>query len=236
MSYIVGSLPPIKCWVKREFLYNFEQGHGELEPAIWVSLKALRGQVFRIESLLPNYGALYDKLPIHAYVWQQDHTGNLPIDILQLWDCMGYRFTIIEKIGRTAILKTIDSLHYGKGIVSNDLNNFWNNGSLLITADEQLGFIKKLYFGQLAFQKKSQDILKKMILKEDNASYQLSYMIGSEKSIDPNFWIVGYVEENKHPYFFVMHLKSTNAQFDNASLVNLLKTILLQQGFLKGVR
>ena len=48
MSYIVGSLPPIKCWIKREFLYNFEKGHGELEPAIWVSLKALRGQVFRI--------------------------------------------------------------------------------------------------------------------------------------------------------------------------------------------
>jgi alpha-tubulin suppressor-like RCC1 family protein len=29
--------------------------------------------VFRIESLLPNYGALYDKLPIHAYVW---HGGD----------------------------------------------------------------------------------------------------------------------------------------------------------------
>jgi len=99
MSYIVASLPPVKCFVKREFLYNFERGHGELEPAIWVSLKALRGQVFRIESLLPNYGALYDKLPIHAYVWRTDHTGTLPIDQLQLWDCMGYRFTIVEKIG-----------------------------------------------------------------------------------------------------------------------------------------
>jgi hypothetical protein len=54
---------------------------------------------FRIESLLPNYGALYDKLPIHAYVWQENYTGKLPIDILQLWDCMGYRFTIVEKIG-----------------------------------------------------------------------------------------------------------------------------------------
>ena len=97
MSYIVGSLPPIKCFVKKEFLYNFEKGHGELEPAIWVSLKALRGQVFRIESLLPNYGALYDKLPIHAYVWKNT-TSDLPIDTLQLWDCMGYRFTIIEKI------------------------------------------------------------------------------------------------------------------------------------------
>jgi hypothetical protein len=64
----------LKCFV--EFLYNDKKCHGELEPAIWVSLKALRGQVFRIESLLPAYGALYDKLPIHAYVWHKD-AGNL---------------------------------------------------------------------------------------------------------------------------------------------------------------
>jgi len=99
MSYLVASLPPIKCFVRREFLYNFEKGHGEYEPAIWVSIKALRGQVFRIESLLPSYSALYDKLPIHAYVWHTDNPAMLPIDTLQLWDCMGYRFTIIEKIG-----------------------------------------------------------------------------------------------------------------------------------------
>ena len=39
MSYIVASLPPLKCFVRREFLYNFTKGHGEYEPAIWVSLK-----------------------------------------------------------------------------------------------------------------------------------------------------------------------------------------------------
>jgi hypothetical protein len=99
MSYIVASLPPLKCFVRREFLYNFTKGHGEYEPAIWVSIKALRGQVFRIESLLPAYGALYDKLPIHAYVWHTDSPAALPIDTLQLWDCMGYKFTVIEKIG-----------------------------------------------------------------------------------------------------------------------------------------
>jgi hypothetical protein len=80
-------------------LYNFTKGHGEYEPAIWVSIKALRGQVFRIESLLLAYGALYDKLPIHAYVWNTNSPASLPIDTLQLWDCMGYKFTVIEKIG-----------------------------------------------------------------------------------------------------------------------------------------
>jgi hypothetical protein len=123
MSYIVGSLPPIKCFVKREFLYNFEKGHGELEPAIWVSIKALRGQVFRIESLLPNYGALYDKLPIHAYVWKEN-ASNLPLDTLELWDCMGYRFTIIEKIG----LRNLGVKFLGK-------DKEWNHGHYMFTVD-----------------------------------------------------------------------------------------------------
>ena len=94
MSYIVASLPPFKCFVRREFLYNEHKGHGELEPAIWVSLKALRGQVFRIESLLPAYSALYDKLPISAFLsWNPDHpdkpkppTPDLALTDLQFWN------------------------------------------------------------------------------------------------------------------------------------------------------
>ena len=129
MSYLIASLPPVKCYVKREFLYNFEKGHGELEPAIWVSLKALRGQVFRIESLLPGYGALYDKLPIHAYVWRNqtdifEEKNDLPVDLLQLWDCMGYSFTIMEKIG----LRNLGVKFLGK-------DKHWHFGHYLFTVD-----------------------------------------------------------------------------------------------------
>jgi hypothetical protein len=129
MSYLLASLPPIKCFVKREFLYNFEKGYGELEPAIWVSLKALRGQVFRIECLLPGYGALYDKLPIHAYVWHNEpglygNGNDLPIDVLQLWDCMGYSFTIVEKIG----LRNLGVKFLGK-------DKKWHFGNYLFTVD-----------------------------------------------------------------------------------------------------
>jgi hypothetical protein len=129
MSYIIASLPPIKCFVRREFLYNFTKGFGELEPAVWVSIKALRGQVFRIESLLPEYGALYDKLPLHAYVWREDVFSNdedvdLPIDTLQLWDCMGYRFTVLEKIG----LRNLGVKFLGK-------DKAWHHGRYLFTVD-----------------------------------------------------------------------------------------------------
>jgi beta-lactamase class D len=68
------------------------------------------------------------------------------------------------------VSKAIDSIQYGKGIVSANKDGFWSDGSLLITADEQLGFIKRLYFKGLPFQKRSQELFRKMILKDQNSN------------------------------------------------------------------
>jgi beta-lactamase class D len=143
---------------------------------------------------------------------------------------------LIQEIGRTAILKVIDSLRYGKGIVSADMTQFWSDNSLKITPDEQLGLIKRLYFNQLYFQKRSQDIVKKMILKEDNASYKLSYISTTSSNANRQSWVLGYIEENKHVYFFVLSTKSLKAEDLPNKNIEVLKQILLQQGFLKGRR
>ena len=97
MSFLVGNIPPVKCFVKAEYLYNQTKRHGELEPCVWLTAKCIKGQALRIESLLTNYGALYDKLPISAYVWKAAGNSVLPLDYLQIWDCLSYEFTVIEK-------------------------------------------------------------------------------------------------------------------------------------------
>ena len=97
MAHIVANLPAVRCFVRKEFLYDFQKGHGELEPCWWVSIKSLRGQAFRIEAYLNNYGALYDKLPLHAFCWKPIVGEPLPLDYLQLWDCLSYDITVIKK-------------------------------------------------------------------------------------------------------------------------------------------
>ena len=96
MAHIVANLPAIKCFVRKEFLYDFEKGHGELVPCWWISIKSLRGQAFRIEAYLNEYGALYDKLPLHAFCWKEI-TEEMPLDQLQLWDCLSYDIAVIKK-------------------------------------------------------------------------------------------------------------------------------------------
>jgi hypothetical protein len=80
---------------------------------VWVTIKSIRGQAFRIESYLPNYGALYDKLPLHAFVSRTtdiEPEKFLPLDSLQIWDCFSYDFTVIQK----SFLRNLTAKFYAK--------------------------------------------------------------------------------------------------------------------------
>ena len=72
MSFVCP-LPPEKVLVRPEYLYDFDPEHDddELIEGVWVSVKSIRGQAFRFETYLPEFGALYDKLPISAFYWRR---------------------------------------------------------------------------------------------------------------------------------------------------------------------
>ena len=112
MSYLVANLPPIQCYIRKEYLYDFQTGFGEFEPCYWVSVKSIKGRALYIESLITNYGALYDKLPISAYVWKTNLKEDelLPLDFLEIWDAFSYNISIIEK----STLKKLDVMVYMK--------------------------------------------------------------------------------------------------------------------------
>jgi hypothetical protein len=86
--------------VRPEYLYDFQcDKDAPLVEGIWVSVKALRGEAFRFETYLPEYGALYDKLPISAFYWSAALPAgdDLPLDVLQIWDALSYHVTVVEK-------------------------------------------------------------------------------------------------------------------------------------------
>ena len=53
-------------WVRKEYLQDGQSGHGEFVEGHWVTAKSMPGRAFYFETYLPEYGALYDKLPISA--------------------------------------------------------------------------------------------------------------------------------------------------------------------------
>lgn len=112
MSFVCP-LPPEKVWIRAEYLYDFDPNYeGDLIEGVWVSVKSIRGQAFRFETYLPEFGALYDKLPIDAFLWDYhcDLGDRLPLDVLQIWDCMSYHIELIEK----PFLKGLRAEFFGK--------------------------------------------------------------------------------------------------------------------------
>ena len=86
MAFLVANLPPIKVYVKKEYLYDHEKGPGELVEGVWISVKSIEGRALYFETYLPEYGALYDKIPISAFVTSPDIKDNLGLEELELWD------------------------------------------------------------------------------------------------------------------------------------------------------
>lgn len=141
-----------------------------------------------------------------------------------------------RRIGKDTMKRWVDSLSYGTKKI-NKLDTFWFDNSLKIKPDEELGLVKKLYFNQLPFFKLNQEIVKKAMLFENNTNYHLSYSTGwgVKENGSQLAWVVGWIEENNHPYFFVMNFETPNAKADIPTLrMTLLKDILGHLGFLQG--
>ncbi len=144
---------------------------------------------------------------------------------------------IARRIGKDTMQFWLDSLHYGTTKIKTRIDTFWLDNSLKITPDEQLGLVKKLYFNQLPFYAAYQDTVKKLMLFEDKPSYKLSYKTGWEQRENGNQlgWIIGWIEENRHPYFFVLNIESKDKNPDIQTIrMKILKNILAQLEFMQG--
>jgi beta-lactamase class D len=150
-----------------------------------------------------------------------------------------YYQEVARRIGKDTMQFWLDSLQYGTKKITTAIDTFWLDNSLKITPDEELGLVKRLYFDQLPFFKTYQEVVKRAMLFENNANYRLGYKTGwgslNEKTGKHIGWIVGWIEENQHPYFFVLNIESPDPDFDMPSVrMKMLKDILKQMGFFEG--
>lgn len=155
--------------------------------------------------------------------------------------CPAWYQELARRIGKEKMQHYLDTLGYasrfGHFRIKDNLDSFWLDNSARITADEQLGLMKKLYFDQLPFQKRTQALVRDMMLMEDNANYRLGYKTGWGTTPEGHAlgWMLGWIEENKHLYFYVLEIENPDRNFNLGPLrLQILKSILKQYGFMEG--
>lgn len=133
-----------------------------------------------------------------------------------------YFQTLARRIGPDYMLHYLDTASYGNRTIGEGIDSFWMNDSLKISADEQVGLIKRLYFNELPFTERTQRIVRSMMLKDRSDNHKLSYVAGNVVAGDSAiYWVVGYAEHIMHvkedersmnksdirmyPYFFAMN-------------------------------
>lgn len=211
-------------------VHNLKRDTTRMSPAstfkIVNTLVALEtGTILNDSAVIP-----WDGIPRDIPAWNKDLTLAEAFKV----SAVPYFQELARRIGKDTLQKWLDTLHYGNTTIGNRVDTFWLDNSLQISPDEQLGLIKHLYFDKLPFTKGAQHTVRKLMHQEENTNYSLSYKTGWTAKIDEKHigWVVGWIEENRHPYFFVLNLET--AEENPEIRIAILKDILSHLGFFNG--
>ncbi len=201
----------LDCKSGKVFRYNDEQCKKRVAPMstfkIFNSLAGLESGVLKDE----NHFMKWDGQKRWINSWNQDQTLQSAVTN----SCVWYFQKVASGVGEERMQKYINAVHYGNEDISGGITEFWLNKSLKISADEQVSFIKRLYFDELPFSKRSMKIVRKLIEVKKTEKGELHGKTGTDMENDKETlgWFVGYVVHEGRPYVFATNLQASDGAF-----------------------
>ncbi|TYK65236.1 penicillin-binding transpeptidase domain-containing protein [Colwellia echini] len=148
---------------------------------------------------------------------------------------------IATDIGEETMKTYIENFTYGNEDISSGLDNFWLNGSLKISAIEQIEFLQKLNQGHLGVSQQSLDTLKAIMLVETTDNYLLYAKTGTgtidnmvndetKSSTLKLGWYVGFVENSQGVHYFAFNFSRNSYNNMNTERIEIVRNHLRKAG------
>jgi beta-lactamase class D len=135
--------------------------------------------------------------------WNRDQTLESAFRVSCVW-CFQ---ELARRVGTEKYRAYLHTSAYGALREPFEVATFWLDGSLEISAIEQVEFLKKVYQRTLRFSASSYDALRQIMLAEETPSFTLRAKTGWATCIEPPVgWYVGYVEVPGDVWFFAMNI------------------------------
>lgn len=144
--------------------------------------------------------------------WEEDLTFKQAFQR----SCVPCYQEIARKVGVEHMNTYLKKLQYGEMHVdSTNLDSFWLQGKSRINQFQQMDFLLRFYKSQLSISKRTETIVKEIMILKRTENYVLRGKTGWSIVGDfHNGWFVGYVESSDKTFFFATNVSPISTTFN----------------------
>jgi beta-lactamase class D len=135
--------------------------------------------------------------------WNKNQTLETAFKVSCVW-CFQ---EIAREVGVEGYESALSRLDYGSQNLGKQIDSFWLNGSLEISAVEQIAFLRKLYNYDLPFRREHVDILRQIMIVQTTQQHVIYAKTGWAGTEPQVAWYVGFVETSEGTWLFAMNMR-----------------------------
>lgn len=122
---------------------------------------------------------------------------------------------LMRRAGRETLQSALEREGYGNATLSDSLEMTWLDGSLLVSPDEQIAFLRRLYAGETGFSDRSEAIVKRIMVADSTEGTVVRGKTGWSWRDDENLgWWIGWGERGEDVHFFALQVESKDPDFE----------------------
>ena len=182
----------------------------------------------------PTYTLKYDSALKQPVNWARDFDLRSAFKESALW----YYQVMARQLGIAGERRYVDRFQYGNMVTSGGLdemgNPFWVDGSLRISANEQVQYLQRFFEGKLGLSERTTAMTKGVMVVEETPPWRLSAKTGAcqPRGEDTSNWYVGYVEREADVYYFALQMGAKDYGRAYSERIPISRAILKELGIL----
>ena len=206
---VKGSIMVFDLNNNKAFVYDEKRVNTRFTPAS--TYKIFNSLVGLETGVIPDtsYIIPWDSLQRGSYApWHRANSLKTAFKYSVVW----YYQELARRVGEEEMQRLLTLNNYGNESINERIDAFWladDGGKLRISQAEQIDFLKKLYKEELKFSKRSQQLVKDIMLIEKNDEFRHYGKTGMGSHDGACYGLyVGWIEKNDNVYFFATNIES----------------------------